>query len=41
MKVIGIIGGSTDVTTSKYYKFINLGINKRLGGFNTGEIIIN
>ncbi|CAL5870367.1 uncharacterized protein PFLUO_LOCUS4603 [Penicillium psychrofluorescens] len=41
MKTIGIIGGSTEVATAEYYKLINLGINKRLGGFNTGEIIIN
>lgn len=41
MKVIGIIGGSTEVSTAEYYKLINLGINKKLGGYHTGEIIIN
>jgi aspartate racemase len=41
MKTIGIIGGSTDVSTVEYYKLINAGIRQRLGGFHTGEIIIN
>jgi aspartate racemase len=41
MKTIGIIGGSTDVSTAEYYKLLNAGLNKRRGGFNTGEIIIN
>jgi aspartate racemase len=41
MKTIGIIGGSTDVSTAEYYKLINAGIRERLGGFHTGEIIIN
>ena len=41
MKTIGIIGGSTDVATVEYYRLINSGIRNRLGGFHTGEIIIN
>jgi aspartate racemase len=41
MKTIGIIGGSTDVATAEYYKLINTGLNKRRGGYYTGEIIIN
>jgi aspartate racemase len=41
MKTIGIIGGSTDVSTAEYYKLINAGIRQRLGGVHTGEIIIN
>ena len=41
MKTIGIIGGSSAVATVEYYKLINAGIQERLGGLSTGEIIIN
>ncbi|KAM0512521.1 hypothetical protein ACHAPE_008844 [Trichoderma viride] len=41
MKTVGIIGGSTDLATAEYYKLINAHIRSKLGGFNTGEIIIN
>lgn len=41
MKTVGIIGGSTDLATAEYYKLINAHIRAKLGGFNTGEIIIN
>ena len=41
MKTIGIIGGSSPVATIEYYKLINAGIQKRLGGVASGEIIIN
>jgi aspartate racemase len=41
MKTVGLIGGSTDVATAEYYRLINTGLNKRRGGHNTGEIIIN
>lgn len=41
MKTIGIIGGSTDLATTDYYKAINTRIRKELGGFHTGKIIIN
>jgi aspartate racemase len=41
MKTIGIIGGSTDLSTIEYYKLINATIREKLGGFHTGEIIIN
>ena len=41
MKTIGIIGGSTDLSTAEYYKIINARVRKELGGFHTGEIIIN
>ena len=40
MKTIGILGGSSDVATGEYYKLINAGVKARLGGYNTGEIII-
>ncbi|EHK21139.1 uncharacterized protein TRIVIDRAFT_51866 [Trichoderma virens Gv29-8] len=41
MKTIGIIGGCTDLATVEYYKLINMHIRAKLGGLNTGEIIIN
>lgn len=41
MKTIGIIGGTTDVATAEYYRLINTGLNKRRGGYSTGEIIIS
>jgi aspartate racemase len=41
MKTVGLIGGSTDIATAEYYRLLNTGFNKRRGGHNTGEIIIN
>lgn len=40
MKKIGLIGGISWVSTSDYYKFINTGINEKLGGLNFAECII-
>jgi aspartate racemase len=40
MKIIGLIGGTSWVSTMDYYKFINEGINERLGGLNFSECII-
>jgi len=40
MKKIGLIGGISWVSTTDYYKFINTGINERLGGLNFAECII-
>jgi len=40
MKTVGLIGGTTDVSTVEYYRLINTGLNKKRGGYNTGEIII-
>jgi aspartate racemase len=41
MKTIGILGGSSDQATADYYRRINRLVNDRLGGWNTGEILIN
>ena len=41
MRTIGIIGGCSAVATVEYYKLINAGIQKRLGGVASGEIIIS
>lgn len=40
MKTIGLIGGTGWVSTSEYYRLINEGINKRLGGFNAARCIL-
>lgn len=40
MKVIGLIGGISWVSTADYYKLINEGINDRLGGLNFSECLI-
>ncbi len=40
MKKLGLVGGVSWVSTLEYYKFINEGINKELGGLNFAECII-
>lgn len=40
MKKIGLVGGISWVSTMDYYKLINEGINKKLGGLNFAECII-
>ncbi|UWX58828.1 amino acid racemase [Chryseobacterium oranimense] len=40
MKKIGLVGGISWVSTLDYYKFINEGVNARLGGLNTAECMI-
>jgi aspartate racemase len=40
MKILGIIGGISWVSTIDYYRAINLGINERLGETNFAECII-
>lgn len=41
MKKLGLLGGVSWVSTADYYKFINEGINNRLGGVNFSRCIIN
>lgn len=41
MKTIGLLGGMSDQATAEYYRQINAGVNARLGGWSTAEIIIN
>ncbi len=41
IKTIGIIGGSTEFATIEYYRQINAAVNRHLGGYYTGEIIID
>ncbi len=41
MKRIGILGGSSDQATAEYYRRLNLAVNRRLGGWNTAELLIS
>ena len=41
MKTIGIIGGLTWHSTLDYYRLLNEGVNKRLGGDHAAKIILN
>ena len=41
MKTLGLIGGISWISTVDYYKFINQGINERLGGLNFARCIIH
>ena len=40
MRKIGLVGGISWVSTIDYYRFINEGINERLGGLNFAECLI-
>lgn len=40
MKKIGLVGGISWVSTIDYYKFINEGVNSKLGGLNFAECLI-
>lgn len=40
MKKIGLVGGISWVSTIDYYRFINEGINEKLGGLDYAECII-
>ena len=40
MKKIGLVGGISWLSTMDYYKFINEGVNLKLGGLNFAECII-
>jgi aspartate racemase len=40
MKKIGLVGGISWTSTLDYYKYINKGINDKLGGLNSAQCII-
>jgi len=40
MKTIGLIGGSTWLSTAEYYKYLNLFTNKLLGGSEYAKLIL-
>lgn len=41
MRKIGLIGGMSYESTINYYQLINKKINEKLGGFNSGEILLS
>ncbi len=40
MKILGLIGGTTWLSTIDYYTYINTYINEKLGGFSSAELMI-
>ncbi|MFL9482256.1 aspartate/glutamate racemase family protein [Chitinophagaceae bacterium LWZ2-11] len=40
MKILGLVGGTSWVSTAEYYKLINEGVNKHLGDLNFSKCII-
>jgi aspartate racemase len=40
MKIIGLIGGTTWISTLEYYRIINEGINEKLGGKHSANCIL-
>jgi aspartate racemase len=40
MKTLGLIGGTTWVSTVDYYRLINQQVNKKLGGLSSAKIIL-
>ena len=41
MKTLGLIGGISWLSTVEYYRYINEGVNARLGGLNNAKSIIH
>jgi aspartate racemase len=41
MKTIGVLGGMSQTATAEYYRLINDRVNRRLGGWNSAELIIS
>ncbi len=41
MKTIGLIGGTTWVSTIEYYRLLNQGIANKLGGLNSAKILLH
>jgi len=41
MKTIGLIGGTGWLSTLDYYRLINQGVNKKLGGLNSAQLLIH
>jgi len=41
MKTIGIVGGTTWLSTVDYYRLLNQAVNKQLGGVSSAKIILN
>jgi aspartate racemase len=41
MKTLGLIGGTSWVSTIDYYRFINQGVNDQLGGVNAAQLLLH
>lgn len=41
MKTIGIVGGTTWLSTADYYRLLNQAVNEQLGGVSSAKIILN
>lgn len=41
MKTLGLIGGTSWVSTIDYYRFINQGVNDQLGGINAARLVLH
>ncbi|MGY4536553.1 aspartate racemase [Mucilaginibacter sp. UYNi724] len=41
MKTLGLIGGTSWVSTIDYYRFINQGVNDKLGGVNAAQLLLH
>jgi aspartate racemase len=41
MKILGLIGGISWISTQDYYKYINEGVNEKLGGMNFSRLIMH
>lgn len=41
MKTIGLLGGMSWQSTQDYYRLINVGVNRQLGGLHSAKIILN
>jgi aspartate racemase len=41
VKRIGIIGGASNQATAEYYRLLNAEVNRRLGGWNTAEVLVS
>jgi aspartate racemase len=40
MKIVGLLGGLSWISTQDYYRYINEEVNRRLGGLNFAECVI-
>jgi aspartate racemase len=40
MKTLGLIGGTSWLSSADYYKIINQEINKQLGGLNSAKLFM-
>jgi aspartate racemase len=41
MKTLGLIGGTSWISTIDYYRYINQGINDQLGGINAARLLLH